>query len=130
MGTESAPVRQPAAPERRPVVQRAPAPAVVTRSASVAQRLQQRVGNQAMHALLARAPSPVASGATVQAFSTISSPHDPAEHEARSVAQSIVRMPEPAAASTNVARSGASEVHRAGDAGSAAASNAVPPGVS
>lgn len=80
--------RQPSAPERRPV-----SPAALERSASVQRSpiaLQQRLGNQGVAAFVAR--SVQREGAL-----PVSSPHDPAEREAVSIASAVMRMPAPAA---------------------------------
>ncbi|MBJ6127201.1 eCIS core domain-containing protein [Microvirga splendida] len=97
--------RQSPMPERRPVIDAparaaaiGPGPAAVSRSA-----LQSRIGHKAMVALaqrdaIGRKP-PVASGLHV------SSPGDPAEREAVSVAANVMRMAEPAPVSGGVATS-------------------------
>lgn len=80
--------RQPSAPERRPV-----SPAALERSASVPRSpiaLQQRLGNQGVAQFVARSVQR-------EAALPVSSPHDPAEREAVSIASAVMRMPAPAA---------------------------------
>ena len=114
MGAERTVARQPSGPERRPV-----SPATLERSSSVAQRspaaLQQRLGNQGVAQFVAR---------TVQRESTlpVSSPHDPAEREATSIASAVMRMPDPAGASALHASSGPTMVQRCAACGTAGGS--------
>jgi hypothetical protein len=92
--------------ERRPAavtpVQRSAAP-----TRSPAQSIQQRLGHQAIQALIARTPAPPepasrgppvadrVSAPTIQraAVAHVSSPHDPAEREAEETARKVVQMP-------------------------------------
>ena len=104
MGSQRIVARQVAAPERRPVPKppmaaRAPAPVAVNR----AQMIQQRLGNQGAQAFAARQCGSCASAPLQTASLSVSSPHDPAEREAVSVASSVMRMsaPESAAATSS-----------------------------
>jgi len=102
------------APKReaaRPVSVRAPtSPAALNR----AQVLQQRLGNSGTQAFLARQAVSVESPMQVQAASAlnVSSPNDPAEREATSVASSVMRMAEPMPA-RDIATAGGGTLHRA-----------------
>lgn len=135
MAQDRSALRTEAAVERRPaasVVQRSPsAPAQ-----SPARGLQQRLGNQAMQALVARSaaapssqvPAPVAvsvsSAPGIQRLTPISSPHDPAELEAHETARKVMRMADPAPAA--VASTGAAgTVQRDAAPGAGSAPSAV-----
>lgn len=87
---------------------------------SPANTLRQRLGNQGMQALIARAvtqplepvPTLPVSPSTVQRAANVSSPHDPAELEAEATARKVMRMAVPDSAGVRVEGTSQSQVQR------------------
>ncbi|HVC12459.1 MAG TPA: DUF4157 domain-containing protein [Burkholderiales bacterium] len=83
--------------ERRPAAAAAAQRSAAAMQPSSARALQQRLGNQAMHALVSRSIAAPAQARTIQRFARISSPGEPAEAEAHDTARQVMRMVAPAA---------------------------------
>jgi hypothetical protein len=121
MGAQRTFARHAAPAERRPMPQPAAvrasvAPSTVHRS----HLLQQRLGNSGSQAFLSRQAILHDSPVRVQTSSlSVSSPNDPAEREATSVAAHVMRMPE-TAAPPGVGATGSSGIHRSAAAASPA----------